>query len=131
MEKVTITTLPETKNIDGAKRWMEEKGEFVQVSYREDIGHLALFELRTGHSRGNHYHERKEEVFYVVSGRIRAIFEDIDTGEKEEHVLSKGEKITVKTRVAHAFIGLEDTLVIEYSPQYYDKTDGFRADLGA
>jgi len=123
MEKVKIERLPETKEIDGAKRWEDAKGEFVQISYREDIGHVAFFELKKGQSRGNHYHQKKEEVFYIINGKINAVFVDLDTSEREERVLTKGEKVWVSTRVGHAFYGLEDSTVVEYSPQYYDKED--------
>jgi dTDP-4-dehydrorhamnose 3,5-epimerase-like enzyme len=129
MDKVYREKLPERKDIDGAKRWSEEKGEFVQISYREDIGHLAFFELKKGYVRGNHYHEKKEEVFYIISGEVRAFFVDIDSSEKEEQLLTKGDKIKVSTRVGHVFHGVEDALVVEYSPQYYDKEDSFRMDL--
>jgi dTDP-4-dehydrorhamnose 3,5-epimerase-like enzyme len=129
MNGLTIEQLPETKDINGAKRWDEERGEFVQISYQENIGHLAFFQIREGFNRGSHYHEKKEEVFYVVRGRIRAIFRDLSSGETEEHILTRGQKICVKPRCAHIFHGLEDTLVIEYSPQFYDKTDNYPADF--
>ncbi len=130
MEKITIRKLPETKEIDGAKRWQEEKGEFAQISYMEDIKHLAYFELKKGHFRGNHYHEKKEEVFYVISGAIRAIFMDMDTLDREEYILTGGDKVSIKTRLGHIFHGVEDAVVVEYSYQYYDKEDGFRINLG-
>ncbi|HVN96156.1 MAG TPA: cupin domain-containing protein [Syntrophorhabdaceae bacterium] len=130
MEKVLVEKLPETKQIDGAKRWVDEKGEFVQISYHEDIGHVAFFELKKGQFRGNHYHEKKEETFYVISGSIRAIFADVDTLAKQERILTKGDKVHVPTRIGHAFFGLEDALVVEYSPQYYDKKDALKMDLG-
>jgi dTDP-4-dehydrorhamnose 3,5-epimerase-like enzyme len=123
MKKVRIEKLPETKEIDGAKRWEDAKGEFVQISYREGIGHVAFFELRKGQLRGNHYHQKKEEVFYIISGKVRAVFVDLDTSEREERILTKGEKIRVLTRVGHAFHGLENSTVVEYSPQFYDKED--------
>jgi dTDP-4-dehydrorhamnose 3,5-epimerase-like enzyme len=129
MEKVSLERLPETKAIDGPKRWEEEKGEFVQISFREDIGHLAFFELKSGFFRGSHYHEKKEEVFYVATGVLRAVFKDMDTPSTEEHVLQKGDKIRVKTRCGHIFYGIEDAFVVEYSPQYYDKEDAFKVDF--
>jgi dTDP-4-dehydrorhamnose 3,5-epimerase-like enzyme len=129
MNGLTIEQLPETKEIDGAKRWDEERGEFAQISYQENIGHLAFFQIREGFFRGSHYHEKKEEVFYIVCGTIRAFFKDLSSGETEEHTLSRGQKIYVKPRCAHIFHGLEDALVIEYSPQFYDKTDTFPADF--
>ncbi|HOJ44261.1 MAG TPA: cupin domain-containing protein, partial [Syntrophorhabdaceae bacterium] len=116
MEKVSIEYLPYTNEVEGPKRWDEEKGEFVQVSYKQEIWHLAYFELKKGFYRGSHYHEKKEEFFYVISGKIRAIFYDIDTGEKAEHILEKGEVINIKQRCAHIFYGIEDARVIEFSP---------------
>ena len=35
-----------------------------------------------------------------------------------------------KARKDLSFYGIEDSLVIEYSPQYYDKTDAVKADMG-
>jgi mannose-6-phosphate isomerase-like protein (cupin superfamily) len=129
MKKIIIEKLPETKEIDGAKRWEDAKGEFVQISYREDIGHVAFFELRKGQFRGNHYHEKKEEVFYIISGSIRAIFTDIDSSEREERILTKGDKVQVPTRVGHIFHGQENALIVEYSPQYYDKEDALKINI--
>jgi len=129
MKKITIEKLLETKEIDGAKRWEDAKGEFVQISYQEDTGHVAFFELKKGQFRGNHYHEKKEEVFYVINGKIRAIFVDVDTSEREERILTKGDKVQVSTRVGHIFHGLQDAAVVEYSPQYYDKEDALKIDI--
>ena len=66
---------------------------------------------------------RKEEIFYVFRGKIKASFLDMDTLQREERILEKGDKIRVKPRCGHFFYGLENTLVIEYSPQAYDKED--------
>jgi dTDP-4-dehydrorhamnose 3,5-epimerase-like enzyme len=129
MNKVTIEKLPSTKEITGAKRWEEERGDFVQIAYEEAIRHLAAFEIRKGFSRGDHYHEKKEEIFYVFQGKIKASFIDMDTLQKQERILEKGDKIRVKPRCGHLFYGLEDTLVIEYSPQVYDKEDSYKINL--
>ena len=80
-------------------------------------------------SRGSHYHERKEEIFYVVSGKMKALFLDMDNSEKEEHVLEKGDRIRIQPRCAHLFVGLEETLVVEYSPQIFDPEDNTRVDF--
>jgi len=129
MDKVTIEKLPETREIPGAKRWDEERGEFIQVAYQEEMRHLALFEIRRGFFRGSHYHEKKEEVFYVFQGKMRAVFLDMDNQEKEEALLEKGDKIRIKPRCGHIFMALEDTLVVEYSPQIFDPEDNYKIDL--
>ena len=113
MDKVIIEKLPVTKNIAGAKRWTEEKGEFVQISHWEEIRHLALFEIKKGFFRGSHYHRHKEEVFYVVRGRIRARFVDTETDERGEFVLEEGDKIRIEPLCGHILHGLEDSMVVE------------------
>jgi dTDP-4-dehydrorhamnose 3,5-epimerase-like enzyme len=125
LKKLTVDRLPSTKEASGAKRWVEERGEFVQISHQEEIRHLAFFQIRKGYSRGSHYHEQKDEVFYVVDGRIRGLFRDIDTGEGGEFSFEKGDKIHVAPRLAHILYGLEETLVVEYSSQYFDANDSF------
>jgi len=92
--------------------------------------HLAVFEIKKGYSRGEHYHENKEEIFYVFRGKIKASFIDMDALQKEEKILEKGNRIRVKPRCGHRFYGLEDTLVIEYSPQVYDEEDTYHVNLG-
>jgi predicted Zn-ribbon and HTH transcriptional regulator/quercetin dioxygenase-like cupin family protein len=129
-EKVFFEKLPLTREIPGAKRWEEEKGEFVQVAYQEEMRHLAVFEIRKGFSRGNHYHEKKEEIFYIFDGKIRAIFMDMNTLEKEEKILEKGDRLRLKPRCGHIFLATEDTLVVEYSPQVFDPEDNYKINLG-
>jgi dTDP-4-dehydrorhamnose 3,5-epimerase-like enzyme len=128
MDGLLIEFLPETKDLEGAKRWEEEKGEFAQIAYDEEMRHLAYFEIKKGFWRGKHYHEKKDETFYVVSGAVRAVFVNLDTEEREEYTLQKGQRIRVKPRIWHVFYGLEDATVVEYSPQKYDKNDAFRND---
>jgi dTDP-4-dehydrorhamnose 3,5-epimerase-like enzyme len=126
MEKVLLEMLPDSRDLEGVKRWEEEKGEFAQICYREEARHIAVFAIRKGFWRGMHYHQRKDEAFYVVQGRIRAVFIDLDTNEKEEHLLMKGHRLRVRPRCWHVFYGTEDAFVVEYSPQVYDKTDAIR-----
>ena len=124
-----IEKIPETRDVPGTKRWMEERGEFVQVACNEEIRHLAVFEIRKGFSRGNHYHKRKEEVFYIFSGKLNATFMDMDTLQKEEAVLEKGYRLRLKPHCGHTFVALQDTLVVEYSPQVFDPEDSYKIDL--
>jgi dTDP-4-dehydrorhamnose 3,5-epimerase-like enzyme len=127
--KVLVEKLPETREVPGAKRWVEDRGEFVQVAYREEMRHLAAFEIRKGFFRGNHYHEKKEEIFYIFRGTIKAVFMDMDTLKKEEIILQKGDRIRVSPRCGHIFRALDDTLVVEYSPQVFEPEDNIKTDL--
>ncbi len=129
MDKVFLEKLPETNEGERAKRWAEEKGEFAQICYAEEARHIAFFTIRQGFWRGRHYHEKKDETFYVVAGRIRAVFIDMDTGERLEAVLAKGDKLRVSPRCWHVFYSVEEASVVEYSPQVYATNDAFRPDI--
>ena len=129
MEKVWIEKLPETMEIDGAKRWTEEKGEFAQISFGEEIRHLAYFELKKGFWRGSHFHKEKEETFYIVSGSMRGVCIDMDSGTREEFFVGRGDKVHILPRCAHIFYGTEDAVVVEYSPQRYVKEDTVKVEF--
>jgi len=131
MDKVWIEALPETKAIDGAKRWVEDKGEFAQITqaHGEVLRHLAFFELKPGYTRGSHYHALKDETFYVIRGVMRGVCLDMDSGERAEYTVRAGDKMHIQPRCAHIFYGLEDALVVEYSPQEYDKEDAYRVEF--
>jgi len=129
MDKVIIERLPNTREVPGAKRWAEERGEFVQIAYQEEMRHLAIFEIKKGFFRGNHFHKEKEEIFYVFDGKIRATFMDMDTLQRDEKILDKGDRIRLKPRCGHIFRALEDTLIVEYSPQDFDPEDNYKMNL--
>ena len=77
----------------------------------------------TGAWRGNHYHDRRQESFYIVKGRVRGVFEDVDTGECAEAELCTGDVVVIEPRCAHAFAALEYAQAIECSPLEYDAAD--------
>ncbi len=130
MDKIFLEMLPVTSEGDRAKRWEEEKGEFAQICFREEARHIALFTLKKGFWRGMHYHEKKEEIFYVAGGSVRAVFIDMDTDERVEHLLTKGARLRVKPRCWHIFYGIDEATVVEYSPQVYESKDAYRIDMG-
>jgi dTDP-4-dehydrorhamnose 3,5-epimerase-like enzyme len=127
-DKVAVTKLPLGRDLPGEKRWEEERGEFAQIAYQEEIRHLAFLEIRKGFTRGKHYHEKKEEVFYVIRGKLKGRFVDMDTAQEFEEFFERGDKIRIKPRCGHLFYGLEDTLVVEYSPQVYEDGDNYKMD---
>ena len=129
MDKVIIERLPNTREVPGAKRWAEERGEFAQIAYQEEMRHLAIFEIKKGFFRGNHFHKKKEEIFYIFAGKIRATFVDVDTLQRDEEILDKGDRIRLKPLCGHIFRALEDTLIVEYSPQDFDPEDNYKTNL--
>jgi uncharacterized cupin superfamily protein len=72
----------------------------------EAYKHLVYWDLdsvRSGEERGHHFHEKETERFYVLSGEIKLLVQDLETGAKKLILLKAGDRLTVTPRVGHAF----------------------------
>ena len=72
-DKIKVETLPITKEFFPVKRFIEDRGELVLLSDGEEIRHITFFSINPGPNfyRGGHYHKKKTESFYIVSGNYR------------------------------------------------------------
>ena len=59
----------------------DERGVFVEMLKTLDSGQFSFFTIRSGVTRGSHYHHTMTEKFLVVSGTARMRFRQIETGE--------------------------------------------------
>jgi len=68
-----------------------------------------------------HYHEIKDEVFYIQSGKIMVKYSDGDDIENaKEVILERGDNFHVYVGLRHQMIALEDTELFEFSTQHFD-----------
>ena len=66
----------------------DERGSFVEVFKLENGGQVSFSTTRSGITRGNHYHIRKNEKFCVVSGHARIKLRRIGTDKVIEYLIS-------------------------------------------
>ena len=77
-----------------------------------------------------HYHELKDEVFYIQSGKILVKFSEGDDIEAaDEIILEQGDNFHVYRGLRHRMIALEDTELFEFSTQHFD-SDSYRIEKG-
>lgn len=108
------------------KRVRLPQGELAQFQDGDDpMRYLAWLELRPGTVRGNHYHERKRERFYLVAGTIQLRVEDIRTRERAELILEGGDLVVLPPGIAHALHPLREGHGIEMAPEPLDLADSF------
>jgi len=124
-EKIHIEELPITDEFLPQKRLIQDRGELALIEDGRSFQHLGYFSLRKGkgYSRGGHFHRNKVEHFYVISGRIRLKFTDLDTGKRSEVILKEGHRVTIYPNCAHRFVAEEEAQVIEYFDSIYDPAD--------
>lgn len=77
--------------------------------------------------RGNHYHLRKSEWFYVIQGKCKLVIEDINTKKNEDAVVDGKENIAIHIgpNCAHAFknIGKNELILLALINEVFDEND--------
>ena len=68
-----------------------------------------------------HYHNIKDETFYVENGSVVLVYgETDDINQAEQIVLQPGDSFHIRTGLRHQLIGLENARVFEFSTQHFD-----------
>lgn len=75
-----------------------------------------------------HYHNLKDETFYVQSGKILLKYSESDTPMFEK-ILVPGDSFHVYRGLRHQMIAIQDTELFEFSTQHFDE-DSNRISLG-
>jgi len=78
-----------------------------------------LLVLNRGFQCSLHYHEKKDEVFYILRGEVLMEI----NGERE--ILKPGDAVHIKPHDLHRFTGLTGSQIIEFS-SHHDDDDTFR-----
>jgi mannose-6-phosphate isomerase-like protein (cupin superfamily) len=127
-KKVVIEDLPVGGEDNLERRIFSPKGEMAQILNRPDeaFKQLVYWDLdstQSGQERGHHYHERKVEHFYVLTGELELWVRDLESSVSKKHFVKAGNRLTIHPRVAHAFRSLTYSQVLEYFPEPYDPSD--------
>jgi len=77
-----------------------------------------LLDISKGNILGKHYHDYKE-MFYLLKGRANYTFVDVNTREKVEIKMKKGDRVIIEPYIAHKAEFIEDTTMIENTEQPY------------
>ncbi len=99
------------------KRVPKEWGEEHWIVNRQYCGKKLV--LRRGWRCSLHYHRVKDEVFYLIKGRVLL---EVDGN---EHVMVPGDHHHIPPKTVHRFSGLEDSEIIEFSTHHEDE-DSYR-----
>ena len=107
------------------KGWGYEKWITNNEKY---CGKLLFF--KKGKKCSWHYHEVKDETFYIQSGKIELIFGL--TNEKKDAsklTLEQGDSFHVPVWLRHQMFALEETELFEFSTQHFE-ADSIRVEKG-
>ncbi len=134
-DRVRIESLPVGGPDEAERRIFSDKGEMAQIVNRREeafrqIVYWDIDSARTGVDRGHHYHRKKTDRMYVISGEVELLLEDPQTGAQERVILRAGDRVQILPGVAHAIRSRIRSQVLEYSPDPYDPADTYPHRVG-
>jgi quercetin dioxygenase-like cupin family protein len=119
-----LMSLPVPPGSPSLKRLNLPQGELAQFhDADEGMRYLAFIELLPGQVRGNHYHNVKVELVYVVRGEVALTVVDLKSKARAELRLQTGDLAKIQTGIAHVLQPITPGLAIEYSSARFDPAD--------
>ena len=86
----------------------DDRGRLVGVTQGRKWEEVNYVESAQGSVRGNHYHRRTVEGFYIIGGSIKVSLLDVTSNSKREFRVGAGDFFVVQPNVLHTFEVLED-----------------------
>ena len=107
-------------NIEYART--DERGSLIQINTGEwkQANYLSI---NKGYSFGGHYHRHKQELFYLISGKIKVIIEG--TGLTHNLDIVENELFLVEPFEKHTIVAKENSVLLEMLSQPFSKEDTY------
>ncbi len=101
----------------------DERGSLKQLIHMgwKQVNYITSI---AGAFRGNHYHKKNTEAFYVISGTFKLMAETLDKSEKEEYLIKARDFFTIKPNINHSFDYTENTQLISFYDLGVENSDG-------
>lgn len=134
VRRLDIFELPLAAPLDAAGgRIQSAAGELTQIVSGPAFRHLAYLEFRVEppKARGNHYHRQKVEYLYLIGGRLRLTYKQMETGAGDTLIIETGDLVTLPPYWAHAMVPLVYSQALEFASVPFDPSDTYRYILEA
>lgn len=80
----------------------DERGAFLGIT-RDAWAEVNFIETGAGQIRGGHYHKETHELFFIISGEIDVVLDDMKSGKHTEFAAKKGDMFVVEPYELHTF----------------------------
>jgi dTDP-4-dehydrorhamnose 3,5-epimerase-like enzyme len=81
---------------------LDERGGFWGIT-QDGWAEVNFIETAAHQVRGNHYHKETRELFFIVSGEIDIVIDDLISGKHSELSVSKGDVFIIEPYELHTF----------------------------
>ncbi len=94
----------------------DERGEIVDVFYKETIEHVAVISSKKGNLRGDHYHKQTTQHCLITKGTLEYWYKHVNSNKPVECIiLREGDTITTPPNEIHALGIIEDNEFIVFT----------------
>ena len=100
------------------------KGRSLFLNSTQSINTVAVWESEASTAvRGNHYHLHKNEIVYIIKGKVKIYYWLPEKEEIENILVESGDLITIKPGLGHAYQAIDNTLAFEMGSHPYNPAD--------
>lgn len=85
------------------------RGSFLGVVNEGQWQEVNYIESKAGTVRGNHYHKKTQELFFIISGEIHINVKDVHDKSINEFIAKKGDIFIIEPYEIHTFNILRDS----------------------
>jgi len=122
-----VSYLPMFKTKNFIHGFKDSRGAFYEILKSKETGQISFLSVKRGQTRGDHYHNTKVELFFLVSGRVKINTQNIFNKKKFSFTLSGNINIpciVTQPGFAHNIvnIGKKDAKFIVWSNEIFDIT---------
>ena len=125
MYSTYLSYLPKDKFSYELTEHKDNRGAFVEILRTKDSGQFSISNSKPGITRGNHYHNTKNEKFLVIKGEAVIRFRHISSDEVIEYHVSdkKLEIVDIPVGYTHNItnIGNEEMVLVIWANELFDK----------
>ena len=106
---VYLSYFPTSKIVNFTKGFRNLSGSFYEILKSKDAGQVSYLSIKPGETRGNHYHNTKVELFFLICGHVKFTIENIFSQKKTTFTLKSGTKIpniVTQPGIAHNIVNV-------------------------
>ncbi len=88
-----------------------------------------LLKFKKGSTFSDHFHLKKDEAWYVLSGKLELRYYDLSSADKIKKVITPGTVVHIPPAAPHQLRALEESVVLEVSTPH-EESDSYRIGKG-
>ena len=114
----------------------DDRGGIYGISNNFVLEELNIIESKKETIRGNHYHKKSTELFFIIKGEVEVIIQKIDKkgnfiGPKSRHIVKKNDIFIIEPYLIHTFRIIKDSKWLNAMSKKHDqnKPDFYKINL--